>query len=138
MSDQPGGRASGARGFAPMPPPPPGDGYALRPAAVTAASVLWVVLGVFLALAYGYWTAVSLAVGNDLAALFAACLAAVAVGISRLGQGLRHGRDERRVLTVIGILTCLSLVPLVLVVPAIVLQYRPSSRHWFSLPQAAA
>lgn len=100
--------------------------------------MLWVVLGVFLALAYGYWTAVSLAVGNDLAALFAACLAAVAVGISRLGQGLRHGRDERRVLTVIGILTCLSLVPLVLVVPAIVLQYRPSSRHWFSLPQAAA
>jgi hypothetical protein len=52
----------------------------------------------------------------------------------RFGQDLRAGHDRRTGLAVFGILASLSIIPLVLVIPALILQYRLASNRWFGLP----
>jgi hypothetical protein len=67
-------------------------------------------------------------------AVAAVVLAAVSAVCWRFGQDLRAGHDRRTGLAVFGILASLSLIPLVLVIPALILQYRPASNRWFGLP----
>jgi hypothetical protein len=61
----------------------------------------------------------------------------IVIGVVQWWNGvrLRRGRDARAVL-VVGAVTCVGLWPLLLVVPAIVLQHHRDSQRWFSLPQA--
>lgn len=124
---------------APMPPPPGVTGHHVpRPGTVTAASVLWMVLGGWLVLAYGYAAILAFGAARDLMGVMAVGLTVVAIVVYRLGRRLRYGRDTRTALAILGLLNSLSLLPLLLVIPAIVLQNRPSARHWLALPPAGS
>jgi xanthine/uracil permease len=105
-----------------------GGQMAPRPRVVGAASVLWIILGVFLALG-GLTVAM-------LSPVVTVILVVLGVVVWWNGLRLRRGRDVRVVLVVVGVVTCIGIWPVLLVAPAIVLQYHPNSRHWFSLPHA--
>lgn len=129
------------RHLAPMPPPPsaaPSAGYVEpRPGAVTAAAVLWITEGVLLTLAYGFEALRAFGTEGDVVRGTFACAFTVGAALLwRFGSRLRHGHDNRAALTALGAVSGLAIVTLVLVVPAIVLQYRPASRRWFALPPA--
>ncbi|WP_158840358.1 hypothetical protein [Saccharothrix deserti] len=122
--------------IAPMPPPSPQEDQLPRPGTLTAAAVLWIITGVLLTLAYGFEAVRAFGYGNDIRAAVGALLTVAAVGIWRLGSGLRHGHDNRIGLIMLGLVPGLGLFPLV--IAAIVLQYLPASRRWFALPPAKA
>lgn len=107
-----------------------------RPGALTAAAVLWTITAGFLSLSYGFSALTAFGYGEDTLAALAGFWAAGSVVLWRLGSGLRHGRDNRAALTVLGLVVGLGLIPLVIV--AIVLQYLPACRRWFALPPAEA
>lgn len=96
---------------------------------MTAASVLWIILGSMLSLgAVGY-------LGSPQGANVSLAAIALVLGLGVLfivlAVRLRRGGDTRVILTVLGGLSSLGLWPALLVVPAIVLQFRPSSKAWF-------
>jgi hypothetical protein len=120
-------------------PMPPADHHVPPPGTVTTASVLWVANGVLVTLAFAYQGLQYLGTYGDVgAATFCGVFVAGGVLIWRFGSRLRHGHDKRTVLTVLGAVSGLALFTLLLVVPAIVLQYRPASRRWFALTPAEA
>lgn len=104
------------------------------PASVTAAARLWSIVAGVCTFAYGFAAFGGFAQGNDSLAVAAIALAAVSAVCWRFGQDLRAGHDRRTGLTVFGILASLSIIPLALVIPALILQYRPASNRWFDLP----
>jgi hypothetical protein len=111
------------------PSEPPGTSAA-RPVTVTAASVLWIVLGSMLSLgAVGFLGSPE---GANVSLAAIALVVALGVLFVVLGVRLRRGGDTRVILTVLGGLLSIALWPALLVVPAIVLQFRPSSKAWFA------
>lgn len=106
-----------------------------RPDTVTVASILWIVvgplsvlLGVWIllqALVYGYLPTI---VGS---AIVLCVIAGFGIAFVNLSGSLRRGRDVRTTLTVLGVILCFLICPAFVVVPAIVLQYLPSSGRWF-------
>jgi NADH:ubiquinone oxidoreductase subunit 6 (subunit J) len=90
---------------------------------------------------------ISAGLADDLIVLILAPLVLLfGVGFVILGRLLKRGRDTRIALTVIGVLLLLfalffvrllAVLLLVLVVPAIVLQYRPDSGRWLKTSRAA-
>jgi ABC-type amino acid transport system permease subunit len=108
-----------------------------RPDTVTAASILWIIVGAMLipcglwvvlrALEYGY---LPTTVGS---LIFMVIVTGIGVAFWNLSMSLRRGRDSRAILTALGLICCLCLCPAVLAVPAIVLQYSASSKQWFNL-----
>lgn len=113
-----------------------------RPGPITAAMVLWIIIGVLLVLS-------SLAgVGNlpetgDIAraigqrigvGLFAGLGIALIVLSVRLGRG---SSGARVALTVLGVISMFGLVTIPLAVTALILQFRPSSSAWLATVAAA-
>jgi hypothetical protein len=108
-----------------------------RPNTVTAASVLWIIVGAML-IPYGLWVLLEALEYGYLpttvgALIFMVIVTGISVAFWDLSKSLRRGRDSRTVLTVLGLTCCLCLCPTVFAVPAIVLQYSASSKQWFSL-----
>ncbi|MET9632991.1 hypothetical protein ABZX92_36590 [Lentzea sp. NPDC006480] len=93
-----------------------------RPLVVTIAWVLWLVFGLVIVLGSLYQ---DIRLANILIAIYGGVLLL-------FNRQLKRGRDRRLVLSVMGGLFCLALWPLLVVVPAIVLQYLPESRLWFA------
>lgn len=106
-----------------------------RPGTITAAAVLWIVLGVWMMLA-GVGTTVQAFNHSWGRPAWIGCgtIAVVGALLWRLGTSLWRGRDVRTRLVVWGALSCFLLVTVIFVVPALVLQYHPRSRRWFALP----
>jgi hypothetical protein len=115
----------------------PGTRVGPPPASVTAAAKLWSIVAGVCTFAYAFAAFGGFAQGNGPLAVAAVALAAVSAVCWRFGQDLRAGHDRRTGLAVFGILASLSLIPLVLVIPALILQYRPASNRWFGLPPGA-
>ncbi|MFE9207275.1 hypothetical protein [Micromonospora sp. NPDC007230] len=108
-----------------------------RPDTVTAASILWIIVGAML-IPYGLWIVLNALEYGYLpttvgSLIFMVVVTGMGVGFWNLSKALRHGRDSRTILTVLGVICCLFLCPAVVAVPAIVLQYSASSKQWFSL-----
>ncbi|MEV4757338.1 hypothetical protein AB0J86_19785 [Micromonospora sp. NPDC049559] len=102
-----------------------------RPRTVGVAGGLWITLGVLLAVA-GALTAFQALGNGELTMVLAGVLVGgLGAAFWASGVSLRRGRDTRVVLTVLGGLLSLFVWPALLAVPAIVLQYRASSRRWF-------
>ncbi|RKR91893.1 hypothetical protein BDK92_6321 [Micromonospora pisi] len=101
-----------------------------RPATVTVASILWIILGALTTV--GASTMALQAAGSGTLTELIAALAVTALGIYLwvLGVRLRRGRDVRVALTVLGLAYSLVIWPAIFAVPAVVLQYRPSSKQW--------
>lgn len=114
---------------------PPGIASATRPGTVTAASVLWIVLGSLLSL--GAVGQLGAPAGVDIPFGAVALVLALGVLLIVLGVRLRRGSDTRVGLTIVGALLSLGLWPALLTVPAIVLQFRPSSKAWFDSRRSA-
>ncbi|KJK52674.1 hypothetical protein UK23_03500 [Lentzea aerocolonigenes] len=93
-----------------------------RPLVVTIAWVLWLALGLVIVLGSLYQ---DIRLANILIAIYGGVLLL-------FNRQLKRGRDRRLVLSVMGGIFCLALWPLLVVVPAIVLQYLPESRLWFN------
>lgn len=105
-------------------------GLTPRPRQLGIASVLWIVLGVLIALGTYFQRAPRLA-GSPAALL----LVAIGVALVVFGLLLRGGAGWTRIpLTVLGAMSCIGLWPMLLVVPAIVLQYHQTSQEWLRLP----
>ena len=116
-------------GFGSTPGIPPA-----RPGAVTAAFVLWVVLGVVLVLG---GVGAPATMGAALGVLLGVFLL-IGLGVFVIALGLRVKRGDRgaRVtVSVIGVFISLFLWPVVFTVSAIVLQFLPSSNAWFESRQ---
>ncbi|ALG10509.1 hypothetical protein [Kibdelosporangium phytohabitans] len=132
---------AGPYGMEPMPSPPDADGsesvLASRsgppPQPVAAAAKLWSIVAGVCTFAYGFAAFGAFAQGTDSLTVAAVALTVVSLLCWRFGQDLRAGHDRRTALAVFGILASLSLIPLVLVIPALVLQYRPASNRWFAM-----
>ncbi|WHT18237.1 hypothetical protein N8J89_34840 [Crossiella sp. CA-258035] len=102
-----------------------------RPRPLTIASVLWIVLGVVLALAGLYQYGSPRFAGNPISLV----MAVVGVLILVFGLLLRGGAGWTRIpLTVLGAIMCVGLWPLLVVAPAILLQFGRASQDWLSLP----
>ena len=108
----------------------PAVGAAPRPATVTAASTLWIILGALTAAGASTFTLQALGSGTFTELIAALAVTALGIYFWVLGVRLRRGRDVRVVLTVLGLLYSLVVWPAVFAVPAIVLQFRPSSKQW--------
>lgn len=115
-----------------------------RPDTVTAASILWIVVGAVL-IPYGLWMMLRAFEYDYLpttvgALIFMVIVTGIALALWSLSASLRRGRDTRTALTVLGLISCLCICPAVLAVPAILLQYSASSKQWLAsskdLPRA--
>ncbi|CAM3587875.1 hypothetical protein KIPE111705_15635 [Kibdelosporangium persicum] len=123
----------------PMPPPPdPAGDQVPAPGAIKAASTLWIITGVLVTFAYGYAAFRAYGAGDDRLAALAAVFTVVGLVLWRFGRALRYGRDHRRALMVCGALVSIAIIPLILVIPAMVLQYQQTGNHWFALPPAGS
>jgi len=104
---------------------------------VTAASVLWIVLGVVLALGgigeVGMSLSTPYGAGSGVPmGAFAAGLAALGVAMVVLAVLMRRGRNGARIaVTVLGGCALLGCWTILLVAPAVVLQFLPVSNAWF-------
>jgi hypothetical protein len=107
---------------------------------VDVASRLWILLGVLVVatalfallqgLADPALHVVSVLLGTAVIGMFGS------IFIS-LGRELRSGSNSARIgFTVFGVLFSVSLIPLVITGPAIILQNLPSSQRWFAYQQA--
>ncbi len=92
------------------------------------ASRLWVALGSVFALG-GLGSSIR---PYSYPAELGLVLIALGVVILALGLRLKRGSDTRVLLTVLSMLTAIGVWPLLLVVPAIVLQNRLDSTEWFA------
>jgi hypothetical protein len=117
----------------PEPYAPPGWANPLppRPRTVSIASGLWIALGVIFVLGtisyLGSPQPAALTAGPIIPDLLLVMGGAFIV----LGSRMRRGRrNNRTALTVLGAIALIGLWPVLLVVPAIVLQYRPDSTAW--------
>jgi hypothetical protein len=99
-----------------------------RPRVVSAASVLWILLGAMLILSTLYaWTEMGI---GSLAWLI---VAGIGVIFLLLGYGVRRGSTAARTRAdFIGGLLSIFGLPLIFAVPAIILQHRPSANAWFA------
>ncbi|MGH3391905.1 MAG: hypothetical protein ACRDOO_23790 [Actinomadura sp.] len=91
--------------------------------------MLWSVLGWLLSLGAVGFVITPDGAGTSLVAI--ALVLGLGILIIALGSRLRRGVDTRVVLTVLGSMLMLAIWPVLLVVPAIVLQFRPGSKAWF-------
>ncbi|MFF4624424.1 hypothetical protein [Nonomuraea jabiensis] len=112
-------------------PPPP------RPRTVTIASTLWICLGSVLGLAMIYSAfgpgQPTLSTGMSTVVVWIG----VAVTFIVLAKFMREGSDGARIaLTVLGSMFLLGIWPALVVIPAIVLQFRPASNAWFQAVKA--
>ncbi|MGA6167013.1 hypothetical protein [Amycolatopsis magusensis] len=106
-------------------------GVVARPSSVTAAAVLWIVLGVWLTVTgFGALPIRQIPFGVALVVLVAG------LAVWWLGAALKRGADVRTAAAVLGLVTAVMVLPVVFALPAIILQYRPASRRWFELPPA--
>ena len=119
-----------------------------RPGTLKAATWLWFGFGmVFLLLGVAAFAQVSTGLARDpiilLGAPLAVLLGIVFLALARL---LRRGRDTRIALAVLGVVLLifalvfvrlLAVVFLLVVVPAIVLQYRPEGGRWLTSAKTA-
>lgn len=116
-------------------PPEPNRPQAGRPRTVTAASVLWIILGVTL-VAGGIGESAATSAnfpGGPADAAAVVVVAGIGVIFIVLAARMRRGRqDARTALTVIGSISMIFLWPIVLVVPALILQYRRGNKAWFA------
>lgn len=114
-----------------------------RPTVVSVASGLWLALGVvFLLFAALALQQVAVGFADDpIALLFPPVFLLLGVAFLVLARLLRRGRDTRIVLAVLGGVVAVAAllffrllaVPLLLVVvPAVVLQYRPAAARWLA------
>jgi hypothetical protein len=119
------------------PQPEPTSG---RPRAVGVASGLWIALGTLTALTAILALLRGLAeptLEGGSALLAAALIGAFGAIFISLGRELGRGSNSARIgLTVFGALFSFLLLPIVITVPAIILQSIPSSQRWFALKQA--
>ncbi|MEQ4723816.1 hypothetical protein [Nonomuraea sp. B19D2] len=102
------------------------------PRAVTVASTLWICLGVLLAFAmiYEFFGPGSVPLSTGWLSL--ALWFGVGVAVIVLAKLMRQGSTGARIaLTVLGAVMLLGIWTALLVVPAIVLQFRPNSNAWF-------
>lgn len=118
-------------GWVPPRPPPWAAG---RPQAVTAASVLWIILGgVLIAGAIGEAAELSAYAPDGAGASAGGFVIVVGVVLIILATRMRRGKEgARTALTVIGSILMLALWPILLVVPALILQFRPDNKAWFA------
>lgn len=112
-----------------------------RPDTVTAASILWIIVGATL-IPYGLWVVLQALEYGYLpttvgALIFMVIVTGIGVAFWGLSTSLRRGKDVRTILTVLGLICCLCLCPAVFAVPAIALQYSASSKQWFSLQRGS-
>lgn len=102
-----------------------------RPGAVTAAWVLWICLGVLFALG-GLWAlftySASLSTGPFAPLMVTAFGVALVLVARQFGDGSKRARVA---LTVMGIIALVGMWTVVLVLPALVLQFLPASSTWF-------
>jgi hypothetical protein len=119
-----------------------------RPQPVAIAAGLWLAVGVLFVLGgLGAFSEISTGLTRDPIILIMAPLSLLfGIAFAVLGRMLKRGRDTRIPLTVAGVLLLvfavvfvrLLAVPLlVFVVPAIILQYRPTSGRWFTASREA-
>ncbi|MFK4083052.1 hypothetical protein ACI2LF_03020 [Kribbella sp. NPDC020789] len=106
-----------------------------RPRTLTIAYALWLIVAAYLILGGGF-----LVFSGWLTALDATRLtirfAVVVLGFFVWGTSaaVAGGRDSRAALLVLGVLSCFTILPILFVVPAVVLQYTGPARRWFELP----
>ena len=113
----------------PSPVPPPGEPP--RPTVLTVASVLWIVLGAMFALAGIWYLGTPEGMTSSTGPWAPLLLSLVGVAIVFFGIRLMRGSGgARTVLTVLGCLLLIGIWTVLLVVPALILQYQRSSSAW--------
>jgi hypothetical protein len=111
-----------------------------RPRAVAIASGLWILLGILLVLIA--LVALPQGLADPTLHIESVLLAVALTGMPgvvfiSLGREVGRGSNSARTgLTVFGALFSIFLLPLVITVPAIILQNLPSSKKWFAYKQA--
>ncbi|MET7338369.1 hypothetical protein [Nonomuraea sp. NPDC005650] len=106
---------------------------------MTIASTLWICFGSVLGIVMVY-SALGPRQPMESVDLFpVAVWIGVAVAFIVLAKFMREGSDGARVaLTVLGSMFLLTLWPVLFVIPAIVLQFRPTSSAWFQAVKMTA
>ncbi|WP_344901519.1 hypothetical protein [Actinomadura meridiana] len=115
-------------------PPPtapwPDTGPLARPRTIKIASILWICLGVILIL--GMLAQLGQPYSVTLNPLVPPILIGVGIAFIVLATRMRAGSTgARTALTVLGAILLLGLWTALLIIPAMALQARPSSRAWF-------
>lgn len=119
-----------------------------RPRPLGIAAALWLVVGVLFVLAsLGGFAQISLGMADDpIMLIMVPLILLFGIGFIVLSRLLKRGRDTRIALTAIGTLMALfwlwtvqifAVALLLLVVPAIVLQFRPDSGRWLANARTA-
>jgi hypothetical protein len=114
-----------------------------RPRPLGIAAALWLVVGVLFVLGgFGGFAQIGVGMVDDpIMLVMVPVILLVGIGFVVLSRLLKRGRDTRIALTAIGTIVVLfwlwsvkilALPLLLLVVPAIVLQYRPDSGRWLA------